>query len=181
MVRESDLDLGVQLLPGMPGQTAAAFGEDVRRTAALRPRMARLYPCLVLKGAPLAGAWRRGEYSPWELGRTVQELACAARVFWDAGVVLGRLGVAQESGLEQQIIAGPWHPALGCRIRGEALFMLVEQQVRKMKRKPAGLLAPRRYQGEFWGHKGELAPLYENLGLARSTVRFVQKGYFVLS
>lgn len=184
MVKEGGLALGVQLLPGLPGQTARDFREDVRRAAGLRPELVRLYPCLVLAGAPLAGAWRSGSYVPWGVERTVNSLAGALLSFWNAGIKVGRIGVAQEQGLAAQVLAGPWHPGLGGMVRAAALHRLVRREVQRLDKVGAhpvqGMAAPRRYQGEFWGHKGALAPCYARVGLTRKNVTFWNKGYFAL-
>ena len=48
-------------------------------------------------------------------------------------------------------------------------------------RAPAGLLAPRRFAGELFGHAGELVPAYAGLGLPRSAVGFADREDFHLS
>ena len=63
-VRQVGLGLGLQLLPGLPGHTPAVLARDAAETAALGPEIARLYPCLVLDGTPLAARFRTGAYTP---------------------------------------------------------------------------------------------------------------------
>lgn len=63
-VRQAGLSLGVQLLPGLPGDRPGVFRGDVEAVARLAPDCARLYPCLVLKGTELAALWRSGGYAP---------------------------------------------------------------------------------------------------------------------
>ncbi|NCC25678.1 MAG: radical SAM protein, partial [Deltaproteobacteria bacterium] len=49
MVRQAGLELGLQLMPGIPGQTPDGFHRDVDQAIALGPDIVRLYPCLALK------------------------------------------------------------------------------------------------------------------------------------
>lgn len=180
-VLESGLALGVQLLPGLPGDRPGVFRSDAAVAAAYRPETARLYPCLVIEGTALAKAWRRGEYAPWTRERAMTELAEALPVFWAHGVRVIRLGLAPEGTLEQAILAGPWHPALGQSARALALFGLIRDKVGELGRRPASLVAPRRYQGEFFGHGNELVPAYADLGLDRRAVRFADTAHFSLA
>lgn len=163
LVREVGLGLGVQLLPGLPGQSVAAFRADIARVAQLRPELARLYPCLVLEGTELAAQWRAGAYAPWELDRAVDELAQALLALWAAGVPVARLGLAEQQGLG--ILAGPRHPALGQLARSRALLLHVRQKLAGLAEKPLLLLLPRRLQGEALGQHNALADEYAALGL----------------
>jgi histone acetyltransferase (RNA polymerase elongator complex component) len=180
-VRAAGLDLGLQLLPGLPGHTPEILARDVAETCALAPEIVRLYPCLVIDGTPLADLYRAGGYRPWDLEATLNALAGAMLPLWRAGVRVARLGLAPQAGLEAAILAGPRHPALGARVRARALFSLVAAEVAALGQKPAGLAAPRRFAGELFGHARELAAAYAGLGLAREAVRFVAREDFFLA
>ncbi|EGB15629.1 Radical SAM domain protein [Pseudodesulfovibrio mercurii] len=180
-VVESGLALGVQLLPGLPGDREGLFQADVREAAALHPETARLYPCLVIEGTDLARAWRRGEYVPWAVDRARDELARALPVLWGHGVRVIRLGLAPEGTLTDAVLAGPWHPALGQTARSLALLSIIRRKVAELGRGPVSLTAPRRYQGELFGQANELAPAYAALGLPRTRVRFADTAVFSLA
>lgn len=180
-VREAGLALGIQLLPGLPGDHPGLFQNDAALTAGLAPEIVRLYPCLVVRSTPLATLWERGQYTPWSLDQTKAELAAALALLWARSVRVVRLGLAPEDTLEANILAGPWHPALGQSVRGLALLPLVEDAVRRLGRPPSRLDVPRRYQGELLGHNRELAAHYQSLGLGRTTIRYVNTPHFVLT
>jgi histone acetyltransferase (RNA polymerase elongator complex component) len=180
MVRDSGLGLGIQLLPGLSGDRPGLFQADVRIAAALSPETARLYPCLVVRGTPLADLWERGGYVPWTTDRAVRELAEALRVLWAKGVRVIRLGLAPEPTLDENILAGPHHPALGQSARALALFEVVKGKVRELGQPPSLLEVPRRYSGEFFGHARELAPAYFELGFIEGTIRFAEAEVFFL-
>lgn len=183
LVRESGLGLGVQLMPGMPGLNVRAAHADAELAARLKPTCVRLYPCLVLEDTALAGQWRRGEYIPWSMTRTMDFLAWACLLFWKEEVPVIRIGLAEEPGLADSVLAGPRHPCLGSRVRGLALYRYLRDSLRSPERSdsrfdmtesPYGrgvrLYAPRRCQGDFWGWRGELEQAYADLGLARRNV-----------
>ncbi|WP_243544353.1 radical SAM protein [Pseudodesulfovibrio tunisiensis] len=183
-VLASGLNLGVQLLPGLPGDHEGLFQEDVRIAASLGPKTARLYPCLVIRGAALARLWERGRYAPWPLERAKSELGEALLEFWARDVRVIRLGVAPEPSLAANLLAGPWHPALGQSARARALFAFLQSRIREFTAQHGPLSrldVPRRYQGELFGHGNELAEAYAPLGVTRATVRYVEGGKFSLS
>lgn len=180
LVKTSGLALGVQLLPGLPGDRPGLFARDVRQAAELEPETGRLYPCLVVRGTPLARMWERGEYVPWTTERAVAELADGLRVLWARGVRVIRMGLAPEETLDENVLAGVRHPALGTSARGLALLSLVREKVAELGAPPASLTVPRRYSGEFYGHAGELRPGYFELGLPETVVRFADTPDFVL-
>ncbi len=163
LVRQAGLGLGVQLMPGMPGQGVAAFRADIATAAALRPELARLYPCLVLEGTPLAESWRAGEYAPWSLDAAQEELSSALLALWEAGIPVARIGLAEQPGLK--VLAGPRHPALGQLARSRALLLFAQGKLSALPESAQVLLVPRRLQGEVLGQRNALAGAYAALGL----------------
>ena len=171
MVRESGLALGIQLMPGMPGMQPEHFLRDLEVTVAEAPVVVRLYPCLVLANTPLAAMFNNGKFTPWALETVIPLLVAAQRAFWQAGITVIRIGLAPQDGLDQDgILAGPVHPALGAIVRSIALFHHVRDAVVRWNRPIASLAMPRRFQGEFWGHKGTLKQDYAALGIIPATV-----------
>lgn len=171
-VKRSGLGLGIQLMPGMPGMSAADFKRDWQTTLSLAPDALRLYPCLVLAETVLAAMYAAGEFTPWTLEKTLPLLAEAFLASWKSGVPVIRIGLAPQDELDNGgILAGPYHPALGSMVHGLALFQYIREHT------PAGaqitsLRAPKYMQGEFWGHKNALVPAYADLGLHKKAVSF---------
>lgn len=180
-VTAAGLGVVVQLLPGMPGVTPEVFLEDVRVALAAGARGLRLYPCLVLEGTGLAALWRSGEFEPWGLAPTLDALAEAWLLARKSGVPVLRMGVAPGEDLARALLAGPWHPALGSRVLGRALLLLVEEMLRDLEARfpaaagPLRLDVPSHAQGHFWGHDGELHGAWGALGLGPRNVAFVRE------
>lgn len=61
LLRAHGFKTGLQLMCGMPGQTAASFMATVAESIALKPDMVRLYPLLVIKDTPLEETYRSGK------------------------------------------------------------------------------------------------------------------------
>ncbi len=191
-VLRGGLALGIQLMPGMPGLTEDAARLDVRTAVAFPLTALRLYPCLVLRGTGLERLWQSGEFIPWPLDQTESFLADACLAAWEKGIPVIRMGLAQERGLTENILAGPWHPAIGSMARGLALFRYIERTLREARsgaadarerpQKPLPLYvrAPRRCQGEFWGQGGALVEKYAALGITPERVTWTEEGEFAI-
>lgn len=184
MVQETGMNLGVQLLPGMPGQSPRHFEEDIQLCNELKPDVVRLYPCLVIRGTALAARWERGYYEPWSLEDTIKMLSPAVLRLWEHGIRTIRMGLAPEDGLAENILAGPYHQALGQCLRSRALHIFLKNRLVNEKGESLAtgkrLMAPKRVQGEFFGHKGDLKADYAEIGLSTANVSWWAEDYFEL-
>ncbi|WP_031484460.1 elongator complex protein 3 [Maridesulfovibrio frigidus] len=179
-VKRAGLSLGIQLLPGLPGSTRGNFLRDVSETIELRPDAVRVYPCLTVKGTALEKLFNAGKYHPWSLSRTEEELSFALLRFWNHKIQVIRLGVASEEGFEENIVAGPVHPALGQLIRSKALYLFIRSRLPLIDSKITRVTVPSKYSGEFWGHKGVLKNLYSCVNITPEIVRFSKGRQFEL-
>ncbi|UIJ37461.1 radical SAM protein [Desulfobaculum bizertense] len=180
MVHDAGLELGIQLMPGLPGQTPEAFAQDIQAACAQQAKVARLYPCVVLRGTPLARIHERGGYTPWAQDSVVRELGQGLLQLWKAGTTVIRIGLAPEQDLQNAIIAGPWHPAMGQLVRSRALFLAIVEKCRELGSTPRELHCPERYHSDVLGHKKTMLSEYESLGLSAKQLRFHSSSDFVL-
>ena len=112
LIRARGLSLGLQMMTGLPGSTPDTDRETAARLAALRPDTMRIYPTVALRGTPLDGMVRSGAYIPPTLEETVA--LCAELLLFfeeERDIPVIRLGLHASQDLEQNRVAGPWHPA----------------------------------------------------------------------
>lgn len=171
-VKEAGFQLGIQLLPGMPGVTPAIFLRDVEAALSCQPDCLRFYPCLVPEGTALAEAWRRKKYTPWTLEETVVTLSHALQMAWQKRVPVLRLSVAPEASFDTAVLAGPRHPALGAMIQAEALLRTVERLLIQLPPTDISLWLPRSCQGYLYGQGGTLRSRWEMLGFPAERIHF---------
>ncbi|MBI9111115.1 elongator complex protein 3 [Maridesulfovibrio ferrireducens] len=179
-VKKAGLSLGVQLLPGLPGSAKGEFQNDIDRTISIQPDAVRIYPCLTVKGTALEKLYNAGKYKPWSLPRTEEELSFALLRLWNKKIHVIRLGVASEDGFQDNIVAGPVHPALGQLVRSKALYLFIRSRLPLLNSEVKQVVVPSKYSGEFWGHKGTLKPLYSRLNITPDKVRFSKGRQFEL-
>ncbi|HEX9113814.1 MAG TPA: radical SAM protein [Nitrospirota bacterium] len=113
LLREHRFAVGIQLMPGLPGDSADIFRTTVDTVIGLKPAFVRLYPALVIKGTPLERLYRAGKYDPLTLDAAVSICREAYTKFEGSGISVVRMGLQPTEELERPgtILAGPWHPA----------------------------------------------------------------------
>jgi histone acetyltransferase (RNA polymerase elongator complex component) len=124
LLREFAFQVGIQLMPGLPGDSEITFRETVEEVVRLRPDMVRLYPTLVIRGTELAEWHKEGKYQPLQLEEAVSICRCSCKRLEGAGVPVIRIGLMSSPSLMEkgQIVAGPWHEAFGHLVRSEIHF-----------------------------------------------------------
>lgn len=125
-LRDESFPIAVQMMIGLPQQTAENSINDLRKLAELKGPLSwylRLYPCLVLEGTELDYMMKCGTYKPLSLINAVE---WGGR-FLDTAISLGfrpiRVGLQESELLASQVRGGPHHPALGEMIAAEALVL----------------------------------------------------------
>lgn len=121
LLKEHNFHTGVQLMPGLPGDSGEKFINTVKSVIDLKPHIARLYPAVVIRETPLENMYRKGRYSPLSLEDAVKICAEGCRMLEDAGIRVIRIGLMSSPSLleEGRIVAGPWHEAFGFLVRSE--------------------------------------------------------------
>jgi histone acetyltransferase (RNA polymerase elongator complex component) len=109
--------VGAQLMPGLPGGSVSEALASLEQALTQSPDFVRIYPTLVIAGTALAAAYREGVYRPWPLDEMVELCADMLLRCRRADVPVIRLGLQADSALEQDVLAGPYHPAFGQLVR----------------------------------------------------------------
>ncbi len=167
LLRRASLRVGLQLLPGLPGESRRSLMRTVAQVIALRPDIVRIYPALVLEGSALARMYRQGQYRPLTLAGAVARVAWMKRRLDGAGIRVVRMGLQAGPDLEQGLVAGPWHPAFGELV---ASRLMLRRTRRLLARVPAGkravLSIASRDQSLFRGQRSANIRRLAALGLA---------------
>lgn len=112
-LHRASLEVGVQLMPGLPQESRYSFMQTVKKAVAMQPSFIRLYPALVVANSGLADMYKKGEYSPLSLKMAIALTAWARQFFGKAGIRVVRMGLQPSVSLENSFLAGPYHPAFG--------------------------------------------------------------------
>jgi len=111
--------VGIQLMPGLPGDSTSTFMNTIEETIKLQPDTVRLYPTIVIRGTELARQYQEGKYQPLTLRQAVRLCEESCILLEANGIPVIRVGLMSSPSLlaKGQIVAGPWHPAFGFLVR----------------------------------------------------------------
>ena len=121
LLKERNYEIGIQMMVGLPGDDDTGAITSGRRIAELYPDFVRIYPTLVLDKSPLAGWYRKGEYTPLSLQQCVTLVKRLYLLFRQNGINVIRMGLQASESLDKEstILAGPYHPAFGALVYSE--------------------------------------------------------------
>ncbi len=120
LLRAGTYRLGLQMMIGLPGDTAEQALSTAAHIVALAPDFVRIYPTLVLKGSPLARWYAQGRFTPMTLAEAVELAKGLVSIFLTAGIKVIRIGLQPTDDLNSgaAVLAGPFHPAFGELVYG---------------------------------------------------------------
>ncbi len=115
LLRDYDFQIGLQLMVGMPLQSFDSLRQSIMQAVRLQPDLARIYPLLVIKDTPLAESWLKGDFQPLSLAEAIRQSAWAYDELTRNGIKVIRVGLQPDDELRApgNILAGPFHPAMG--------------------------------------------------------------------
>ncbi|MFH1349860.1 MAG: radical SAM protein [Pseudomonadota bacterium] len=118
-LRRYGFNVGIQLMPGLPGDSEENFLKTVDEVVKLGPDMVRLYPAVVIRGTELARWYREKRYVPLDLEEAVRICRESCEHVEREGIPVIRIGLMSTPSLlrEGEIIAGPWHESFGFLVR----------------------------------------------------------------
>ncbi len=115
---------GLQIMVGLPGEDATSSLMTGKRIAALSPDFVRIYPTLVIRGSLLEQWYREGHYVPLDLTRCIRRVKTLSLLFSEKKIPVARIGLQANEGLDtgRELVAGPYHPAMGQVVASEIFF-----------------------------------------------------------
>lgn len=149
-LKRSGFEVGIQLMTGLPEDHLGRFLQTLDQVIHLNPDFVRIHPTLVLKGAPLESLWKDGRYAPLSLDETIGWLKRGLPRLEKAKISVARVGLQPTKGLDDHVLAGPYHPAFRQLVESA---IALEMARRLLQRHPNG---PR---ARFLCHPGEISTL----------------------
>jgi histone acetyltransferase (RNA polymerase elongator complex component) len=112
LIRKNGFRLGLQLMPGLPGDTDFTFQTSVDDTIRLQPDFVRLYPTLVIRHTQLFEMYEAGKFAPWSLEQTLVSLKAAVTKYRQKNIPVIRMGLHPDPSMLENFVDGPYHPSL---------------------------------------------------------------------
>ena len=114
-LKQRGMTVGVQLLPGLKGETWETILETAVDIVKLKPDFVRIYPVLVIENTELADQYRSDEYEPLSTEQAIKYCAFLKEWFERHTIEVIRTGLQSTEELDSgnSLVAGPYEPAMG--------------------------------------------------------------------
>ena len=132
LIRQADIDLGIQLMVGLPADTRAKCIASAQKTAEIRPSAVRIYPTVVLRRTALYEMYLRGDYEPLKEAEAVETVKEMLKIFAWAGIDVIRVGLKSTDNIDigsDSLGAGTYHPAFRQLAEGALAREELERQL----------------------------------------------------
>lgn len=111
LIRAYGMELGLQMMTGLYGDTHEGAWYTARRLAELQPQTVRIYPTVVLEGTELGRLYKAGEYVTDTTEQAVELCAGLIEFFEQRDIRVIRVGLHASEDVERSYLAGAYHPA----------------------------------------------------------------------
>lgn len=113
LIKDRGFSLGLQMMIGLPGDSREKDEGTAHGIAGLKPDFIRIYPTLVVRGTALERMYNDGRYRPLGLEEAAAITEGLVRIFIKADIDIIRIGLQPTDliNLENEVVAGPFHPS----------------------------------------------------------------------
>jgi histone acetyltransferase (RNA polymerase elongator complex component) len=125
LLMRNGFSIGLQVMIGLPDETADDVRTTARHLAELRPAFIRIYPLVVLRDTALYADFRDGRFAPLGLKEAVTRASFLYVSALSHATRVVKMGLTENEFLKSALVAGPYHPAFGYLVRSHAFCMAV--------------------------------------------------------
>lgn len=131
LIKEYGIELGIQTMIGLPGDSPDRDLDTAKSVVEMQPKIARIYPTLVIKGTYLEKMYLEGGYEPLSLEQAVAICAKLMDIYEENGINVIRVGLQPTESINENmdVIAGPFHPAFRQLVESKRMLCRVEEEI----------------------------------------------------
>ena len=127
LVTGAGFELILQMMTGLPGDSAEKSLSTARELIALHPQGVRIYPTVIVRDTELCELWKRGEYREHTVEEAVELCSRLLPLFEAASIPVIRLGLNPTEELSSgEALGGAYHPAFGELVKSRVLLHQAE-------------------------------------------------------
>lgn len=127
LISQYGMELGIQLMVGLPGETTRSFVSGIKRLVTMRPDFVRLYPALVVDHTEMATMFHENEYTPLTMNKAIAMTRRGYELLRKADIKVIRMGLQHTQTLQKSVIAGPYHQSFGELVLARSWFRRVRR------------------------------------------------------
>lgn len=163
LIKKFHFQLGLQMMTGLYGSNEQMDCKTAEQLVELEPDTIRVYPTIVVNKTVLADYWRKGIYQSQTLDNAVALGAWLIDLFeLQNKIPIIRMGLHAQDSLQNNMLAGPYHPAYRELCEGR---LLVKQIIKQTKNPGTYILqiSPQSIS-KLTGHGGQAIEKLNQLG-----------------
>lgn len=157
LIKQYGIDVGLQMMTGLPGDTKQTSIETAKKIASLNPKCVRIYPTLVMEGTMLYNMYKSGSYKIWSLEDAIETVSTIIPIFQNKGIDIIRIGLQTTDNVNEKTVIGPYHPAFAelcySRIERNKIEQLIISD--NIKDTTLSINIPKQLFSKVIGHKKE--------------------------
>lgn len=133
LIKEAGIELGIQLMPGLPGSTKESDIYSALETVKIGPNIARVYPTLVIKETTMERMYKENLYSPLTIEEAIERCKEIQKILELNKIKIIRVGLqpTEELNDSKNVIAGPFHPAFKELVVGEIYYEFLNKILKR--------------------------------------------------
>lgn len=149
---------GGQMMIGLPGSNIDNEVQTARDIVSMGAKEARIYPTVVFEGTKLYDMAMSGEYTPLSLEEAVERTAKCARIFYESGAKLLRIGLHASENLKNAPL-GANHPAIGELVKSRIYVDIISEKAGDCTEKKLLIKISKKDISMLSGHNGQAIEL----------------------
>ncbi|MDO5048221.1 MAG: radical SAM protein [Anaerococcus sp.] len=133
LIKSYGFTLGHQIMPGLFKDSKEKTIRTGLMSANIGPDIVRIYPTLVIKDTKLEKYYKKGIYQPLTLEEASEVSAELLMIYRTMGIKVIRIGlqVTENINDKKDVIAGPFHPAMGQLVESLIYRIYLEDLIKK--------------------------------------------------
>lgn len=141
IIKKARLNLGFQLMVGLPDSTKIDEQESAKILARFRPNLIKIYPVIVVKGTEIEKYFNNEEYKPLTLPQAIERCKELIYIFNRKKIKAITVGNINESLIDKnekekfRIIAGPNHKAFAQLVEDSIWYDSIVGKIKKYNSK----------------------------------------------
>ena len=129
LIQDYGFTLGIQLMIGLPGDSLQKCVFSAEETVKIAPKIARLYPTVVLRDTALYEAYQAGSYTPLTEADAVERTKAMYEILDNAGIQIIRVGLKSSDIMAEETA---FHPAFRQLVEGSIARDRLEAQLTEL-------------------------------------------------
>ncbi|TYB80836.1 MAG: radical SAM protein [Kosmotoga sp.] len=165
ILSEEQIDYGIHLMTGLPGDTQEKSIISAMKTAQLRPKSCRIHPTLVLKNTLLEKLYKKDNYIPQTMKDAIETVMYMYVILISKGITVNRMGLCLYGEQTKNVVAGPFHESFGELVKSRLSIEIVRSLVDRLNTKELVLNVKEKEKQFFSGYKKWVKKWLKNEGI----------------